>query len=76
MGLDRRGRAVQPRPRANRRREELVDKATPFDGPKPEVWEAFKRTRTRTLDPLIKRQLLQISVRKIELSRNLETTID
>ena len=41
MGLDRRGCVVQPRLRANRRREELVDKAKPFDIPKREVWEAF-----------------------------------
>src|SRR6201998_4878815 len=45
MGLDRRGCVVQPRPRANRRREELVDKAKPFDIPKREVWEAFKRVK-------------------------------
>ena len=43
MGLDRRGCVVQPKPRANRRREELVDTAKPFDIPKREVWEAFKR---------------------------------
>ena len=43
MELDRRGCVVQPRPRANRRREEPVDKAKPFDIPKREVWEAFKR---------------------------------
>ena len=42
MELDRRGCVVQPRPRANRRREEPVDKAKPFDIPKREVWEAFK----------------------------------
>src|SRR6267143_5661781 len=45
MGLDRRGCVVQPRPRANRRREEPVDKAKPFDIPKREVWEAFKRVK-------------------------------
>jgi hypothetical protein len=33
------------RPRANRRREELVDKAKPFDIPKREVREAFKRVK-------------------------------
>src|SRR6476619_4681893 len=43
MGLDRRGCGVQPRLRANRRREEPADKAKPFDIPKREVWEAFKR---------------------------------
>src|SRR5580692_12072764 len=31
MGLDRRGCVVRPRARANRRREEPVDKAKPFD---------------------------------------------
>jgi hypothetical protein len=45
MGLDRRGCVVQPRPRANRRREELVDKAKPFDIAKREIWEAFKRVK-------------------------------
>src|SRR5690242_20966545 len=45
MGLDRRGCVVQPGPRANRRREEPVDKAKPFDIPKREVWEAFKRVK-------------------------------
>ncbi len=34
MGLDRRGCVVQPRPRADWRREEPVDKATPF-----EIWQ-------------------------------------
>ena len=45
MELDRRGCVVQPRPRANRQREEPVDKAKPFDIPKREVWEAFKRVK-------------------------------
>ena len=45
MGLDRRGCVVQPRLRANRRRKEPVDKAKPFDIPKREVWEAFKRVK-------------------------------
>ena len=57
MGLDRRGCVVQPRPRANRPtgpisdrpedglREEPADKAKPFDIPKREVWEAFKRVK-------------------------------
>ena len=31
MGLDRRDFVVQPMPRANRKREELWDKARPFD---------------------------------------------
>src|SRR5216684_6514750 len=45
MGLDRRSCVVQPRPRANRRREEPVAKAKPFDIPKREVWKAFKRVK-------------------------------
>jgi len=45
MGLDRRGCVVQPRPWANRQREEFVDKARPFDIPKREVWEAFKSVK-------------------------------
>src|ERR1700739_2405834 len=45
MGLDRRGCVVQPSARGNRRREEPADKAKPFDIPKREVWEAFKRVR-------------------------------
>src|SRR5471032_1608897 len=45
MGLERRGCVVQPRPRANWRREEPVDEAKPFDIPKREVWEAFKKVR-------------------------------
>src|SRR5262249_57517853 len=42
---DRRGCVVQPRSRANRRREEPLGKAKPFDIPKREVWEAFKRVK-------------------------------
>src|ERR1700752_5010644 len=45
MELDRRDCVVQPRPRANRRREAPADKAKPFDIPKREVWEAFKRVK-------------------------------
>src|ERR1700751_5562139 len=45
MELDRRGCVVQPRPRANRRREEPMGKAKPFDIPKREVWEDFKRVK-------------------------------
>ena len=45
MGLERRGCVVQPRLRANWRREEPVDKVKPFDIPKREVWEAFKRVK-------------------------------
>ncbi len=45
MGLDRRGRVVQPRLEANRQREELRAEAKPFDISKREVWEAFKKVR-------------------------------
>ena len=45
MGLERRGCVVQPRPQANWQREEPVDKVKPFDIPKWEVWEAFKRVK-------------------------------
>ena len=45
MELERRGCVVQPRPRANWKREEFVDEAKPFKIPKREVWEAFKRVK-------------------------------
>src|SRR5262245_13967861 len=45
MELDRRGCVVQLRPWANHRREEPMGKAKPFDIPKREVWEAFKRVK-------------------------------
>jgi hypothetical protein len=45
MKLERRGCVVQPRPRANSKREESVDEAKPFKIPKREVWEAFKRVK-------------------------------
>ena len=45
MGLERRDRVVQPSSRANRSREERVNEAKPFDIPKREVWEAFKKVR-------------------------------
>jgi len=45
MGLERRGCVVQPRPQVNWQREEPVDKVKPFDIPKREVWEAFKRVK-------------------------------
>ena len=45
MGLEQRGCVVQPWPLANWRREEPVDKAKPFDIPKREVWDAFKRVK-------------------------------
>ena len=45
MGPERRGCVVQPRPRANRQREEPVDEVKPFKIPKREIWEAFKRVK-------------------------------
>ena len=45
MGLERRGCVVQPRPQANWQREEPGDRVKPFDIPKREVWEAFKRVK-------------------------------
>jgi RNA-directed DNA polymerase len=45
MELDRRGCVVQPRPRANWQQEEPVDEVKPFDIPKREVWEAFKKVK-------------------------------
>ena len=45
MELDRRGCVVQPRPWANRQREEPVDEAKPFSIPKRVVWKAFKRVK-------------------------------
>src|SRR5918911_778422 len=45
MELDRRGCVVQPRPGANRRREEPLGKAKPFDIPKRDVREAVKHVR-------------------------------
>src|ERR1700693_6602813 len=45
MPVEGRGCVVQPRLRANRRREEPADKAKPFDIPKREVCEAFKRVK-------------------------------
>src|SRR6478752_6489938 len=45
MELDRRGCVVQPRPWANRQREEPVGEAKPFNIPKRVVWKAFKRVK-------------------------------
>lgn len=45
MELDQRGCVVQPRPWANRQREEPVDEAKPFNIPKRVVWKAFKRVK-------------------------------
>ena len=81
MGLDRRGCVVQPRPRANRPtgpisdrpedglREEPVDKAKPFDIPKREVWEAFKRVKANQGAAGVDRQ--SIADFEADLSNNL-----
>jgi RNA-directed DNA polymerase len=45
MELDRRDCVVQPRPWANRQREEPLDEAKPFNIPKRVVWKAFKRVK-------------------------------
>src|ERR1700730_15545332 len=45
MELDRRGCVVQPRPGADRQREEPVGEAKPFNIPKRVVWKAFKRVK-------------------------------
>src|SRR5438128_7157331 len=69
MGLDRRGCVVQPRLRVNRRREEPVDKAKPFDIPKREVWEAFKHVRANQGAAGVDRQ--SIADFEADLSNNL-----
>jgi hypothetical protein len=45
MAPERRGCVVQPWPSANWKREEPVDEVKPFDIPKREVWEAFKKVK-------------------------------
>ena len=45
MGLERRGRVVQPRSQANWKQEEPASEAKPFKIPKRVVWEAFKRAK-------------------------------
>ena len=69
MELDRRGCVVQPRPRANRRRAEPVGKAKPFDIPKREVWEAFKRVKANQGAAGVDRQ--SIADFEADLSNNL-----
>ena len=69
MALDRRGCVVQPRPRANRRREEPMGKAKPFDIPKREVWEAFKRVKANHGAAGVDRQ--SIADFEVDLSNNL-----
>src|SRR6516165_5181681 len=69
MELDRRGCVVQPRPRANRRREEPMGKAKPFDIPKREVWEAFKCVKANQGAAGVDRQ--SIADIEADLSNNL-----
>src|SRR6516162_11661491 len=45
MESDQRSCVVQPSSRANRQREEPMNKAKPFGIPKREVWEAFKHAK-------------------------------
>jgi hypothetical protein len=70
MGLDRRGCVVQPRSRANRGREEPVDKAKPFDTPKREVWDAFKRVKANHGAAVVDGQ--SIADFEVDLSNNLD----
>src|ERR1700731_2508720 len=69
MGLERRGCVVQPRPQANWQREEPVDKVKPFDIPKREVWEAFKRVKANQGAAGVDRQ--SIADFEADLSNNL-----
>src|ERR1700745_638079 len=69
MELDRRGCVVQPRLRANRRREEPMGKAKPFDIPKREVWEAFKRVKANQGAAGVDAQ--SIAEFEVDLSNNL-----
>ena len=69
MGLDRRGCVGQPSLWANRRREEPADKAKPFDIPKREVWEAFKRVKANQGAAGVDRQ--SIADFEADLSNNL-----
>ena len=69
MELDRRGCVVQPGPRANRRREAPVGKAKPFDIPKREVWDAFKRVKANQGAAGVDAQ--SIAEFEVDLSNNL-----
>src|SRR5262245_19780737 len=69
MELDQRGCVVQPRPRANRRGEETMGKAKPFDIPKREVWEAFKRVKANQGAAGVDAQ--SIAEFEVDLSNNL-----
>jgi len=66
MTLDRRGCVVQPRPRANRQREEPIGKVEPFDIPKR---EAFKRVKTNQGAAGVDAQ--SIAELEVDLSNNL-----
>src|SRR5437763_16930400 len=67
--LDQRGCVVQPRPWANRLREEPVDEAKPFNIPKRVVWKAFKRVKANQGAAGVDRQ--SIADFEADLSNNL-----
>src|SRR6201982_1708488 len=69
MELDRRGCVVQPRPWANRQREEPVDEAKPFNIPKRVVWKAFKRVKANRGTAGVDKQ--SIAEFEADLSNNL-----
>src|SRR5437588_3749628 len=69
MELDRRGCVVQPRPWANRQREEPVDEAKPFNIPKRVVWKAFKRVKANRGAAGVDKQ--SIAELEADLSNNL-----
>src|SRR6201982_809679 len=71
MELDRRGCFVQPRPWANRQREEPVDEAKPFNIPKRVVWKAFKRVKANRGAAGVDKQ--SIAEFEADLSNNLYT---
>ena len=69
MELDQRGCVVQPRPWANRQREEPVDEAKPFNIPKWVVWKAFKRVKANQGTAGVDRQ--SVAGFEADLSNNL-----
>src|SRR6202007_3384284 len=69
MELDRRGCVVQPRPWANRQREEPMDEAKPFNIPKRVVWKAFKRVKANRGSAGVDEQ--SIAEFEVDLSNNL-----
>jgi retron-type reverse transcriptase len=69
MELDQRGCVVQPRPWANRQREEPVDEVKPFNIPKRVVWKAFKRVKANQGAAGVDRQ--SIAEFEADLSDNL-----